>query len=319
MDMTRVACIGDSITWGFTLLNPWKQSYPALLQEMLGEGYEVHNYGFNDASARFDADTPYVTKRVYRHSLEWNPDIVLIMLGSNDTKKRNWEPEIFRKDYGKLVDSYLQLPSKPRVILVAPIRIFLIGKIPLMGLYPETMEEGVRPAIREIAAEKGLQLIDLRDLFTDSSYMMDGVHPQRTGARMIAETIYSQLKPNNMTITGIGETVLDLIFQNMQPQAAVPGGSTFNAMISLGRTIGRDNPEIDLRMVSQIGDDPVGDIVFAFMKENKVSTTAMVRSKGQSTVSMAMLDENRNAKYEFFRDLTCRISRRPIWSSAPVM
>ncbi len=106
-----------------------------------------------------------------------------------------------------------------------------------------------------------------------------------------------------MTITGIGETVLDIIFQNMQPQASVPGGSTFNAMISLGRTIGRDMPEVKLRMVSQIGDDPVGDIVFAFMKENRVSTDAMVRSKGQSTVSMAMLDENRNAKYEFFRDL----------------
>lgn len=189
-----MACIGDSITWGFTLLNPWKQSYPALLNEMLGEDYEVRNYGFNDASARFDADTPYVTKRVYRQSLEWNPDIVIIMLGSNDTKRRNWDPEIFRRDYGKLVDSYLQLPSKPRVILVAPIRIFLIGKIPLMGLYPETMEEGVRPAIREIAAEKGLQLIDLQNLFTDSSYMMDGVHPQRAGARMIAETIFTEIQ-----------------------------------------------------------------------------------------------------------------------------
>ena len=124
--------------------------------------------------------------------------IVLIMLGSNDTKRHNWDSEIFRKDYGKLVDSYLQLPSQPRVILIAPIRIFLIGKIPLMGLYPETMEEGVRPAIREIAAEKGLQLIDLQDLFTDSSYMMDGVHPQRAGARMIAETIFSQLQESTI-------------------------------------------------------------------------------------------------------------------------
>lgn len=195
--MIRVACIGDSITWGFTLLNPWKQSYPALLNEMLGEDYEVRNYGFNDASARFDADTPYVTKRVYRQSLEWNPDIVTIMLGSNDTKRHNWDPEIFRRDYAAIVDSYLQLPSHPRVILIAPIRIFLIGKIPLMGLHPETMEEGVRPAIREIAAEKGLQLIDLQNLFTDSSYMMDGVHPQRAGARMIAETIFTELQKSN--------------------------------------------------------------------------------------------------------------------------
>ena len=105
-----------------------------------------------------------------------------------------------------------------------------------------------------------------------------------------------------MTITGIGETVLDIVFQDMKPQAAVPGGSTFNAMISLGRTAGRDFPEVGLRMVSQIGDDPVGDFVFSFMEQNRVGTGAMVRVKGQTTVSMAMLDEHRNAKYEFFRD-----------------
>ena len=105
-----------------------------------------------------------------------------------------------------------------------------------------------------------------------------------------------------MTITGIGETVLDIVFQEMKPQAAVPGGSTFNAMISLGRTVGRDFPEVGLRMVSQIGDDPVGDFVFSFMEENRVGTGAMIRAKGQTTVSMAMLDEHRNAQYEFFRD-----------------
>ena len=189
--MKRVACIGDSITWGFTLLNPWKQSYPALLQEMLGEEYEVRNFGYNDASARFDADTPYVKKRVYRDSLAWNPDIVLLMLGTNDTKKRNWDPEIFRRDYRRIVESYQELSSNPRIVLIAPIRIFLLQGLHLLGLYPETMEEGVRPAIREIAADMGLVLIDLKDLFTDSSYCMDGVHPQKTGARMLAETVYS--------------------------------------------------------------------------------------------------------------------------------
>ena len=188
--MKRVACIGDSITWGFTLLRPSKQSYPALLQEMLGPEYEVRNFGHNDAAARFDADTPYIKKRVYQKSIEWNPDIVLIMLGTNDTKRRNWDPNIFRRDYTELVKSYMALPAKPRVILIAPIRIHLPFKIPVLGLYPETMEEGVRPAIREIAAKLGLELVDLVDLFPDSTYMMDGVHPQAAGARLLAEAIY---------------------------------------------------------------------------------------------------------------------------------
>ena len=191
--MKKVACIGDSITWGFTLLNPWKQSYPAQLGRLLGDGYEVRNFGYNDASARFDADTPYVLKGVYRKSLEWNPDIVLIMLGSNDTKTRNWDPEVFRRDYCKLVESYRSLPSNPRVVLIAPIRIFLVKGIPLMGLYPDTMENGVRPAIREIGEEMGLQVVDLVDVFQDKSFCLDGVHPQREGTRMVADKIYNSV------------------------------------------------------------------------------------------------------------------------------
>ena len=189
--MKRIACVGDSITWGFTIVNRRKYSCPALLQQRLGADYEVRNFGQNDAAARFDADTPYVKKRVFQESLDWNPDIVLLMLGSNDTKKRNWDPEIFRRDYKRIVESYLKLPSQPRVILIAPIQIFQPMHIPLLGLYTETMENGVRPAIREIAAEMGLELVDLVNLFTDSKYMMDGVHPQREGARMLEEAIYS--------------------------------------------------------------------------------------------------------------------------------
>ena len=192
--MIKVACIGDSITWGFTLLNPWKQSYPALLQEKLGDGYEVRNFGYNDASARFDADTPYVTKRVYRESLEWAPDIVLLMLGTNDTKTRNWDPEIFRRDYRRIIDSYRSLPSRPRIILIAPIRIFPIMGIPILGVHPDTMEEGVRPAIHETAEAEGLELVDLYDLFDDTTYCRDGVHPQRTGAQMLAEAIYDWIQ-----------------------------------------------------------------------------------------------------------------------------
>lgn len=123
-----------------------------------------------------------------------NPDIVLLMLGTNDTKTRNWDPDIFRRDYRKIVESYQNLPSHPRVILIAPIRIHLILGKPLLGVHPDTMEEGIRPAIREIAEETGLELVDLRDLFMDTRYCRDGVHPQKTGARMLAEAIYSSVQ-----------------------------------------------------------------------------------------------------------------------------
>lgn len=104
-------------------------------------------------------------------------------------------------------------------------------------------------------------------------------------------------------IFGIGETVLDVIFKNDQPIAAVPGGSTFNAMISLGRSISKINPEIPIMMITETGDDHIGDIVVNFMNENNVSTKAVTRNKcTQTHISMAFLNEDNDAQYEFYKD-----------------
>lgn len=104
-------------------------------------------------------------------------------------------------------------------------------------------------------------------------------------------------------VIGIGETVLDIIFRDDQPSAAIPGGSTFNAMISLGRTAGRDFPGTPVLMVTETGDDHVGDIVTSFMEENGVGTEAVTRNKGTQThISLAFLDGANNAQYEFYKD-----------------
>ena len=104
-------------------------------------------------------------------------------------------------------------------------------------------------------------------------------------------------------IFGIGETVLDVIFKNDQPTAAVPGGSTFNAMISLGRSVGVKYPEIPILMITETGDDHIGDIVITFMRDNHVSTDAVTRNKGTQThISMAFLNEQNDAQYEFYKD-----------------
>ena len=72
---------------------------------------------------------------------------------------------------------------------MAPIRIFRVFNVPSLILNPDVMEEGVRPTIRKVADEKGLQCIDLQMLFASPRYCRDGIHPQRRGAHMIAETI----------------------------------------------------------------------------------------------------------------------------------
>lgn len=106
-----------------------------------------------------------------------------------------------------------------------------------------------------------------------------------------------------MKIIGIGETVLDIVMKGGQPSAAVPGGSTFNAMISLGRTAGRDLKDVKMVMLTQTGDDMVGDMVRDFLEANNVSSEAVMRIAGtQTTVSLAFLDSGNNACYEFFKD-----------------
>ncbi len=125
------------------------------------------------------------------------------------------------------------------------------------------------------------------------------------------------MKVSDRKIVGIGETVLDIVFREGQPQAAVPGGSVFNAMVSLGRTVGKSHPEISLVMVSQTGDDAVAGIMTDFMRENHLDTGGLQQDAGQSTVSMAMLDAQNNARYEFFRDLTLPPFRTPQISFRP--
>lgn len=98
-------------------------------------------------------------------------------------------------------------------------------------------------------------------------------------------------------IIGVGETVLDIIFRNDQPVKAVPGGSAFNAIVSIGRT---GTPCV---MATEVGDDHVGDIVTNFLKDNNVDTSYVFRSQGtQSHVSLAFLDNNNDAQYQFYKN-----------------
>lgn len=105
-------------------------------------------------------------------------------------------------------------------------------------------------------------------------------------------------------IIGIGETVLDVIFKNEQPTAAVPGGSTFNAMISLGRTAAAEFPDVQVYMVTEVGDDHVGGIVTSFMESNGVRSDWVTRYPGGKTpLSLAFLNERNDAEYQFYKDL----------------
>ena len=98
-------------------------------------------------------------------------------------------------------------------------------------------------------------------------------------------------------VFGIGETILDIIFRNDQPQKAVPGGSVFNGLISLGRL------NVPVSFISERGNDRVGDMIRDFMEDNHITTEFVDRfPDGKSPISLAFLDDDKNANYIFYKD-----------------
>ena len=98
-------------------------------------------------------------------------------------------------------------------------------------------------------------------------------------------------------VIGIGETVLDILFKNDQPQKAVPGGSTFNSIVSLGRA------GVPCAMITQTGSDHIGDMICDFLRKNGVSDDFVCRHPNtKSHITLAFLNEHNDAQYEFYKD-----------------
>ena len=189
----KVACVGDSITWGFLILNRHKDSYPAVLRSLLGGGFRVRNFGCNNAAATLESDLPYVLTRAYRLSRWFRPDVVVLMLGTNDSKKIHWNAERFRTSNTRIVESYRKLKSAPRLFLMLPPHAFPVLDTGPFTIRDEVITDEVIPIIREIAAAEGLPLIDINSVLCSPERFVDGVHPDKDGARLIARTVYDHL------------------------------------------------------------------------------------------------------------------------------
>ena len=190
----KVACVGDSITYGCMLRNRGKNNYPAVLNRLLGENYCVNNFGYTDRTAIKSGDLPFTDEKLYRQSLDFNPNIVVFLLGSNDSKLKNWNEEKFIKDYKEILDGYLALDSVQKLYILTPPPLFEVrGKV-LYGLRQEVVKNEICPAIRSVAKEKGVECIDLYEIFKDKKELFaDGVHPNPQGSKLLAETVYKAI------------------------------------------------------------------------------------------------------------------------------
>lgn len=187
----KIACIGNSITYGVGTRNPAKDSYPAVLGQMLGDGYEVRNFGVSARTMLMKGDNPYMKEERYRQALDYNPDIVTIKLGTNDTKPQNWRYKSdFKKDMETMIRTLRTLPSKPEIYLCYPIPAYAVQ----WGINDSIIVHGVMPVINRLAAKYGLKVIDLHTPLTGmKECFADNVHPNEKAAVRIAQAIYRQL------------------------------------------------------------------------------------------------------------------------------
>lgn len=184
----RVACVGDSITYGcFVPGQPWN-SYPRQLGRMLGRGYCVGNFGYTNRTALKIADHPYTAEKLYRQSLAFQPNLVLLMLGTNDTKAVNWNAEAYARDLEELIESYRGLESCPQVFLLLPPPVFpFCGKV-RWDIRSEVLENELLPICRRVAEGKGVPVIDTHSDFVGRKELfMDGCHPNARGTKVMAE------------------------------------------------------------------------------------------------------------------------------------
>ncbi len=191
---TKVACVGNSVTYGATIQNPEQNSYPAQLQRMLGEGYEVANFGRSGATLLSRGHNPYIKTEQYQAAKAFAADIVVIHLGLNDTDPRNWPnfKDDFATDYSSLIDSLKQNNKDARVIIAR--------LSPIFHWHPR-FEAGTRDwyyevqyLIEAVAEHKGVELIDFQEVLHSSPQLMpDALHPNEQGAELLAKRVYSAI------------------------------------------------------------------------------------------------------------------------------
>ena len=193
---TRVACVGDSITFGAGIKDRVNNSYPSLLQKMLGKQYQVRNFGFNGATLLKKGHKPYWEEKPYSESLEFHPDVVVINLGANDAVDMNWKHgSEFPGDYKALIESYRKLPSNPKIYLCEILPIFSNHV-----RYKECManRRPMSKLVREVATVESAELINLHSPFVGRNELFpDGIHPNEDGALVMASKIFSALTGEN--------------------------------------------------------------------------------------------------------------------------
>lgn len=184
----KVACVGNSITFGAGIKDRDTNSYPAVLGQLLGSDYDVRNYGFSARTLLMKGDLPYMKEQMFKDALDFNPDIVIIKLGTNDSKPQNWKyGSEYKHDMETMVNTFKALPSHPQIYLCFPAKVYATQ----WGINDSIVVRGIIPDIIEVAEECGTKVINLHTPTSNmSENFPDHIHPNEIGARVIAQEVY---------------------------------------------------------------------------------------------------------------------------------
>jgi acyl-CoA thioesterase I len=190
-EVIRVACVGNSITYGAGIENRDSLSYPVQLGRLLGNKWDVRNFGVSGRTLLSKGDRPYNKEKAYTDAKDFQPHIVLIKLGTNDTKPQNWQyKNEFLDNYKALVQSFQQLESKPIVVLLKAVPAFPER----WGISDSLIHGEVNPMVEQLAKEMKLPFIDLHAPLENHAEMFpDLIHPNADGAAIMAKVIYEGL------------------------------------------------------------------------------------------------------------------------------
>ena len=187
----KVACVGDSLTYGYGVMMWQENNYPAQLQNMLGDEYHVQNFGVSNYCVKDDSDHPYTSHSTYTDSIEYDADVLVFMMGSNDAKTVNWtSAEDYKAALLELLDSY----GDVQVVLCTPPTFYPYEMAEdgysVYGHELEKIEE-VAQVVREVAQERGYVLVDLYEMSLSNPqwFCLDGVHLNVEGATALAEAV----------------------------------------------------------------------------------------------------------------------------------
>ena len=191
-DAVRVACIGNSITDGHGIDMSGSRGYPAQLQRLLGENYVVKNYGRSARTMLEKGDNPYMKERAWRDALTFKPNVVVIKLGTNDSKPANWQYGAeFEQDLRTMLKA-LKEASNPRVILCTPVPAYKAS----WTISDSVIVSEIIPIINKVAKKERMEVIDLHTLFhnNDGKQMQsDGIHPTEQGDAQMARAVFDAI------------------------------------------------------------------------------------------------------------------------------